>query len=66
MDTKLLNDEELDQVTGGTILPHVVMAGDSIASVAKKYHVSEEQICRWNNLPGGSMLTVGQKLIIKF
>ena len=61
-----LNEEELDQVTGGTVLPYLVTSGDSLDSLAKRFHVSEDQLCRWNHLKADSILSLGQKLIIKF
>ena len=61
----IINDEELNEVTGGTILPYIALPGDSLSSVAKKFHVKEEQICRWNSIAIGSILSAGQKLIIK-
>lgn len=61
-----MNDEQLDQVTGGTILPYRVKAGDSLASIAKKYNVTVEQLMKWNNIQDPNMLTIGQQLKIKF
>ena len=61
-----MNDEQLDQVTGGTILPYRVKAGDSLASIAKKYNVTVEQLMKWNNIKDPNLLTVGQRLVIKF
>ena len=61
-----MNDEQLDQVTGGTILPYRVKAGDSLASIAKKYNVTVEQLMKWNNIQNPNLLTAGQVLKIKF
>ena len=66
MNKQSMSDDQLGLVSGGTKIPYVVQPGDSIASVAKKYHVTEEQIRRWNNIPVGGMLAVNQTLIIKF
>ena len=66
MENRMLNDDELDIVSGGTQLPYVVKAGDTVAALAQKYHCSIEQICRWNNLQNPDQLMIGQKLIIKF
>ena len=66
METIHLKDTQLDSVTGGTQLPYLVKAGDTLASLAQKYHCSVEQLCRWNNLENADQLTVGQKLTIKF
>ena len=61
-----MKDEEMDAVTGGTILPYRVQPGDSLAEIAKKYHVTTDQLMRWNNIQDPGMLNVGQQLKIKF
>lgn len=61
-----LNDSLLEAVTGGTQLPYIVKAGDTLASLAQKYHCSVEQLCRWNGIEDPNRLAVGQKLTIKF
>ena len=61
-----MNDEQLDQVTGGTILPYRVKAGDSLASIAKKYNVTVEQLMKWNSITDPNFVMVGQILKIKF
>lgn len=66
MSIKALNDEVLDAVGGGTILPYQVNAGDTLASVAAQYHVTADQVAKWNNLPSNSTLMPGQTLKIKF
>ena len=42
-----MNDEQMDQITGGTILPYRVQPGDSLAEIAKKYNVTVEQLMKW-------------------
>ena len=66
MDKVEMMDEQLDEVTGGTILPYRVQPGDSLAEIAKKYHVTVDQLMKWNNLTDAGMLSVGQKLRVKF
>ncbi len=61
-----MNDEQMDQITGGTILPYRVQPGDSLAEIAKKYNVTVEQLMKWNDLQEGSVLSVGQLLKVKF
>ena len=61
-----MNDEQMDQITGGTILPYRVQPGDSLDDIARKYHVTVDQLMKWNNLQGTSALQVGQQLKIKF
>ena len=61
-----MQDEQMDQVTGGTILPYRVKPGDSLEKIARKYHVTVEQLRKWNNLPEGDLLKPDQLLRIKF
>ncbi len=61
-----MNDEQMDQVTGGSILPYRVQPEDSLATIAKKYNVTVDQLVKWNNLQNTDVLTVGQQLKIKF
>jgi LysM repeat protein len=65
-DKVFLNDDQLDAVGGGTILPYQVNAGDTLESVAAQYHVTADQVAKWNNLPSNSTLMPGQTLKIKF
>ena len=62
----MMNDEQMDQITGGTILPYRVKPGDSLEEIAKKYHVTVEQLLKWNNMQKPGDLAVGQQLKIKF
>lgn len=62
----MMNDEQMDRITGGTILPYRVQQGDSLAEIAKKYNVTVEQLLKWNNIEEGAVLSVGQLLKIKF
>ncbi len=61
-----MNDELLDKVSGGSVLPYVVQAGDTLGVIAKKFNVTVEQLMKWNNLKDPNFLTVGQRLVIKF
>ena len=66
MDKVAMNDDTMDQVSGGSSVAYSVQPGDSLASIAKKFHVSEEKLRAWNNLPQGQTLGVNQILKIKF
>ena len=61
-----LNDDEMDAVSGGSILPYRVQPGDSLDDIARKYHVTTDQLIKWNHIQNPSVLTVGQQLKIKF
>lgn len=63
---KAMNDDELDMVSGGTIIPYVAQAGDSKKSIADKFNVTVEQLDKWNNLTGSDIIQVGQQLKIKY
>lgn len=61
-----LKDNELENVTGGSILPYLVEAGDTLAAIAKKFNCSVEELQRWNKIENVDKIDVGQKLVIKF
>ncbi len=66
LDKVAMNDEQLDAISGGSILPYRVQAGDSLNSIAKKYNVTVDQLMKWNNIQDAGTLIVGQQLKIKF
>ena len=65
MNKVAIGDDQLDTVSGGTILPYKVEAGDTLESIAAKYHVTVNQIKQWNNIQGDSLMA-GQPLKLKF
>ena len=65
-DKVAMNDDMLNSISGGTILPYVVQNGDTLAAIAKKYNVTVEQLVKWNNIQNPDVLLVGQQLVIKF
>ena len=66
MNKLAMNDDQMDQVTGGSVLPYVVQAGDTLSAIAKKYNVTLEQLMKWNDIKNPDILAVGQRLVIKF
>ena len=62
----IMDDEQMDQITGGTILPYRVKPGDNLLEIAKKYNVPVELLMRWNGFPSGGIIEAGQLLKIKF
>ena len=66
MNVSPLNDDVLQDVSGGTQIPYIVLPGDTMEEIAKKFHCTVEQICRWNNIRNPQDLRAGQKLIIRF
>lgn len=61
-----LNDEQMDEVTGGTILPYRVEKNDTLEKIALRYHVSVEQLMKWNNISDPGVLSAGMLLKVKF
>lgn len=61
-----INDENLEHVSGGTIIPVIVKQGDTLEKYAKKFGCTVEDICGWNDIKDPNMIYVGQKLIFKF
>lgn len=55
-------DEQLEKVPGGTVLPYVVQPGDSLRMIANKYHVSIEQLMKWNNMQNPDIIRIGQTI----
>ncbi len=66
MNAAPLEDEVLSAVSGGTVVPYIVRPGDTMEEIAKKFHCTVEQLCRWNNIRNPLELKAGQKLIIRF
>ena len=65
-DKQALNDENLDQVSGGSILRYRVQPGDNLNAIAQRYHVTVEQLMEWNKIKDPNAITVSQQLKIKF
>ena len=65
-DKQTLNDENLDQVSGGSILRYRVQPGDNLNAIAQRYHVTVEQLMEWNKIKDPNALTTSQQLKIKF
>jgi LysM repeat protein len=66
MKEMIMNEEMLQEVSGGTQIPYTVVAGDTIEGIAKHFHCTVEQICRWNNLRNPQDIRPGRKLVIYF
>ena len=66
MNKMALNDDQLDLVSGGSKVPYIVKAGDSIDSIAQNCGCTREQLMAWNNIKNPNTLTAGQVLKVKF
>ena len=63
---KMLNEEELSAVQGGTQIPVIIKSGDTLGALAKKYNCIVDDLCRWNNIRNADQIEVGQKVVIKY
>lgn len=61
-----INDSDLANVIGGTRIPYRVVAGDTLEAIAKRFNVTIEQLCQWNNINDPNKLSVNQLLYIKY
>ena len=48
------------------MIPYIVRPGDTMDEIAKHFHCTVEQLCRWNNIRNPQDLKAGQKLVIRF
>jgi membrane-bound lytic murein transglycosylase D len=55
-------DVEDEKRPGPQKVTHVVKAGETVATIAKKYHVTTSALSFWNGLKKGQVLTKGQSL----
>ena len=66
MENKIaLSDDILEYVQGGSKIPYIIQSGDTLGKLADKFHVSIEDICKWNNIADPNVINAGQKLIFK-
>ena len=61
-----INDIDLSNVQGGTILPYLIEKGDTLSKIASKFNCTVEELQKWNNIEDPNIIDIGQKLIIKF
>ena len=61
-----INDSNLANVIGGTRIPYRVAIGDTLEAIAKRFNVTIEQLCQWNNISDPNKLSVNQLLYIKY
>lgn len=61
-----IDNNQLNNVTGGTKIPYIVQTGDTLSALAEKFHCTIDDICKWNNIDDPNKIDKGQKLIFKF
>lgn len=66
MNKVAMNDDDLDAVSGGTILRYQVQPGDTLEKIAALYHVSTDQLMRWNNIQDPNKLDANKPIQVKF
>ena len=66
MEKVKMNDDQLDQVTGGSFIPHVVGDGETLQDLAKKNNMSVEQLLAFNGMTDESQFKTGLQLKIPF
>ena len=66
MEKAVLNDEQLDNVTGGSRITYTVKSGDTLEGIAKQMGVSVNKLAEWNGITDQNFLMVGQALKVKF
>ncbi len=66
MEKAVLNDEQLDNVTGGSRITYTVKSGDTLEGIAKQMGVSANKLAEWNGITDQNFLMVGQALKVKF
>ena len=76
MTKNLLNDKELESVTGGwqyangsftnygSYIVYTVAPGDVLSGIGQRFGVSYLQIAQWNNIKNPDIISIGQKLTI--
>ena len=61
---KELGDERLSEITGGRAMvgyvEHTVSRGETLATIAQKYHVTERELIDMNHFTAGQALYIGQ------
>ena len=59
-------DDDLDLVSGGTILRYKIQPGDTLDKIAAMYNVSPEQLMKWNHMQDPNKLEPGKPIQVKF
>ena len=74
--TNVINDNDLDQVTGGmkyangkyedygNYIVYIVAPGDVLSGIGARFGVSYMKIAEWNNIKNPDLISVGQRLVI--
>ena len=53
-----------DYEFSGVAVRHRIRAGDNLGRIARRYHVTVNQLCRWNHIAGRTLLRPGRVLVV--
>jgi membrane-bound lytic murein transglycosylase D len=53
-----------DYEFSGITVRHRIRSGDNLGVIARRYHVSVNQLCRWNRITGRTILRPGHMLVV--
>ena len=62
-----INPEEMEEIAGGAggrWIVYTVVKGDSLSRIGTRYHVTVDDLARWNHIANPRLILVGQKLKI--
>ena len=66
MDKGKMNDDQLDAVTGGSVISYSVQSGDTLRAIAARFNVPVDKLVEWNKIQDPNVITVGSTLKVKF
>ncbi len=61
---RLLNKGEEAQLAAGDLILHTIKRGETVSTIASKYHVPPELIVSWNGLKSVHRITAGEQLAL--
>jgi membrane-bound lytic murein transglycosylase D len=53
-----------DYEFSGVAVRHRIRPGDNLGRIARRYHVTVNQLCRWNHIAGRTLLRPGRVLVV--
>ena len=76
MENNMINDQKLEEVTGGyayangsfvnygSYIVYTVVQGDVLGGIGVRFNVSVPEIQQWNNIKNPDVISVGQRMTI--
>ena len=59
-----LNEEDLEQVTGGKGISYIIQPGDTLIKIAHRYNTTVEKLCKLNKISDQNFIVAGKKIRI--